>query len=338
MTRLGRAAFAALITATALPAYAAEVEFDLAHWLPPTHPVHTLGVEPWAKSISEASNGRIQINIFPASQLGAAPDHYDMTRDGIADMGYVNPGYQAGRFPIYSLAEIPFHVKEVKNGSGALHEWYAKYAEIEMPEMKFCLINPHDPGTIHANTEIKVPADISGKNIRPAHATMARFVSMLGGSSVQVPAPEAREAITRGVADAITFPWNSIYIFGIDQAVNYHLDMPFYISSQMILINKGRYDALAPEDKQVIDDHCTPEWSKKFSAGWADNEYSGRQKMIDSGSHTLYAPTDEEVQQWRDAAAPLLDQWKADVTAAGQDPEAIYGEYRAALEAAGSLY
>lgn len=337
MIRTGCAALAVLLTAAA-PALSAEVEFRLAHWLPPTHPVQTLGMEPWIKSISEASGGRIAITIFPASQLGAAPDHYDMTRDGIADMGYVNPGYQAGRFPIYSLAEIPFHVKEVKNGAGALHEWYAKYAEVEMADVKFCLINPHDPGTIHSKTEIKVPADIAGKNIRPAHATMARFVASLGGASIQVPAPEAREAIAKGTADAMTFPWNSIYIFGIDSETKYHLDMPFYISSQMILINKAKYDGLAPEDKKVIDDHCTPEWSKKFSAGWADNEYSGRQKMIDSGEHTIYTPTEAEVQLWRDAAAPLLDQWKADVKAAGGDPETIYDEYLAALEKSGSRY
>ncbi|MCV0393785.1 MAG: TRAP transporter substrate-binding protein [Rhizobiaceae bacterium] len=337
MFRIAVAAAAASIAAVSA-AHSAEVEFRLAHWLPPTHPVQTLGIEPWAQSISEASGGRISITIFPASQLGAAPDHYDMTRDGIADMGYVNPGYQAGRFPIYSLAEIPFHVKEVKKGSGALHEWYARYAETEMPDVKFCLINPHDPGTIHSKTEIRVPEDIRGKNIRPAHATMARFVSNLGGASVQVPAPEAREAIAKGAADAMTFPWNSIYIFGIDSETKYHLDMPFYISSQMILINKAKYEGLSPEDKKVIDDHCTPEWSMKFSEGWADNEYSGRQKMIESDEHTLYEPTAEEVQLWREAAAPLIDQWKQDVSAKGADPEAIYQDYVDTLKASGSLY
>jgi TRAP-type C4-dicarboxylate transport system substrate-binding protein len=326
------AAAAALLCTTAVPAAAAEVELRLAHWLPPTHPVQPLGVDPWIESIKKASNGRINITVYPASQLGAAPDHYDMARDGIAEITYTNPGYQAGRFPIYSLAEIPFHVANAKSGAKALHEWYAPIAEKEMADVKFCLINPHDPGTIHSKVPIKVPADIAGKNIRPAHATMARFVSQLGGASVQVPAPEAREAITKGTADAMTFPWNSIYIFGIDQATKHHLDMPFYISSQMLLINKPAYEGMSEQDRQVIDDHCTPEWSEKFSIGWADNEYSGRQKMIDSPDHTLHVPTDEEVQLWRDAAKPLLDAWRADVVAAGGDPDAIYKSYVEALK------
>jgi TRAP-type C4-dicarboxylate transport system substrate-binding protein len=105
----------------------------------------------------------------------------------------------------------------------------------------------------------------------------------------------------------------------------------------MLLINKGVYDGLSEENRKVIDDHCTPEWSIKFSKDWAENERSGRQKAIDAG-HTLYAPTDDEIKQWRDAAAPLVDQWKDDVRKVGQDPDKIYGEYRAALEKYGSLY
>ncbi len=328
-TALLGTALAALVAGAAT---AQDYTLRLAHWLPPTHPIHLLGIEPWVQSVEEASGGRIKIDIFPAQQLGAAPDHYDMVRDGIADISYVNPGYQAGRFPIYSLVEIPFHMDEAVRGAAAMHEWYAPIAETEMSDVKFCLANPHDPGTFHSRTPIHVPADVKGMNVRPAHATMARFVSLLGGGPVQVPAPETREAIANGTADAITFPWNSIYIFGIDSETKQHLDMPFYISAQLLLINKGVYDAMPDDLKTVLDEHCTPEWSSKFSEGWAADERSGRQKMIDDPAHTLYAPSDEEVQMWKDAAAPLLDEWRAGVTAKGQNPDEIYQDYIDALD------
>lgn len=323
-----------LFAATALTAVAAgaasaqEVTFRLAHWLPPTHPVQTMGMTDWMDSIKEASDGRIDFQVFPAQQLGAAPDHYDMTRDGIADIGYVNPGYQAGRFPIYSLIEIPFHMDNAPRGAKAMHEWYAPIAEEEMSEVKFCLANPHDPGTIHSKNEVKVPGDIDGMAVRPAHATMSRFVSMLGGAPVQVPAPEAREAIANGTADAITFPWGSIFIFGIDEETKYHLDMPFYVSSQLMLINQAKYDGLPDDLKQVIDDHCTPDWSQRFSTGWAEAEAGGRDQAIEAG-HTLYEPTDEEVAMWEEAAAPLVDQWKEEV---GENADEIYQDYIDALE------
>lgn len=338
MNFLKTAALGALLSSTALAAQAQEVQLRLSHWLPPSHPVHELGITEWVNSIQEASNGRIGITIFPGQQLGQAADHYDMARDAIADITYTNPGYQAGRFPIYGLAEIPFHGKNAVGGATALHEWYEPVAETEMSDVYFCLINPHDPGTIHSRVEIKVPADIAGKNIRPAHATMARFVTSLGGNAYQVPAPEARDAIAKGIADAITFPWNSIYIFGIDQAVNYSLDMPFYLSSQMLLFNKAAIDGMSEENRKVIDDHCTPEWSARFSKGWAENEYSGRQKMIDDPDHTVYTPTAEEVELWREAARPLVDQWRADVEAVGADPDALYESYVEALKRHDALF
>src|SRR5690606_11068411 len=106
MIRTASVALAALLTASVLPAQAADVELSLAHWLPPTHPMHTGGMADAAESISKASEGRIKISIFPAAQLGSAADDFAITRDGIADIGYVNPGYQAGRFPMYSAIEI----------------------------------------------------------------------------------------------------------------------------------------------------------------------------------------------------------------------------------------
>lgn len=338
MTKKRLLAATSLASVIACAAQAQEVTLRLSHWVPPTHPAQTMGMEPWIESIREASGGRIDVTIFPAQQLGAAPDHYDMTRDGIADIGYVNPGYQAGRFPIYSLIEIPFHANNAKGGAAAIHEWYAPIAETEMADVKFCLANPHDPGTFHSKAPIVEPGDVDGLNVRPAHATMARFVSMLGGGPVQVPAPEAREAIANGTADAITFPWNSIYIFGIDSEVSQHLDMPFYISAQLLLINRDTYEGLPDDLRQVIDDHCTPEWSERFSSGWADNEASGRQKMIDSPDHTLNVPTPEQVEMWKEAARPLIDTWMEEATAAGVDAQATYDAYVEALKRHDSLF
>ena len=77
---------------------------------------------------------------------------------------------------------------------------------------------------------------------------------MLGGASVWVPAPEARETLARGAADAITFPWNSLYIFGIDGITTHHLDIPLYVTTFVLVMNKTRYEGLADADRQVINE------------------------------------------------------------------------------------
>jgi TRAP-type C4-dicarboxylate transport system substrate-binding protein len=313
-------------------------EWSIAHWVPAGHPLQPTGLEPWAKSIEEATEGRVTFTIYPAQQLGAAPDHYDMARDGIADVTWINPGSQPGRFPIIAAGELPFHITNAKGGSKAIDAWYREYAAEEMSEVYPCMVFLHDPGTIHSKEPVTAPADVRGKNVRPAHATMARFVNLLGGASVQVPAPEAREAIAKGAADMITFPWDSIFIFGIDSEVKHHLDMPLYATTFAFVINKDRLAALSEGDRQVIADHCTSEWAERIASGWADAEAAGRQKMIDDPSHTLHEPTPEEVAEWREAAAPLVDEWKAAVAAKGIDAEAAYQSLVETLKEHGAYY
>src|SRR5579884_409489 len=195
-------------------------ELKLSHWVPPSHPLQK-SMEEWGASVEHDSGGTIKYKVFPAQQLGKAFDHYDMARDGIADVTYVSPGYQPGRFPIFDASNLPFMVSNAKAGSKAIDEWYRQYAATEMKDVHYCFAFTHDPGTFHSRSKkIMVPADIKGMKIRPSHATMASLVTSLGGTNVEAAAPEVRDVLERGVADAVTFPWGSIVLFGIDKVTN----------------------------------------------------------------------------------------------------------------------
>ncbi len=167
-----------------------------------------------------------------------------------------------------------------KGGSAALDAWYRKYAAAEMKDVKFCLAFVHDPGTFHSKTKkVIVPGDVKGMKIRPAHATMAAFVTSLGGTNVQSSAPEVRDLIDKGVADAVTFPWGSIPLFGVDKVTKYHMDVPLYTTTFVWLMNKAKYEAMSAAQKKVIDDHCTTEWALKVATPWADFEHGGIAKL-----------------------------------------------------------
>ncbi len=112
-----------------------------------------------------------------------------------------------------------------------------------MKDVKFCLAFVHAPGAFHSRTKkIVVPRDIKGMKIRPADATIATFMTLLGGTNVQAAAPEVRDVIERGVADAVTFPWGSLVLFGIDKVTKYHMDMPLYVTTFAFVFNKDKYN------------------------------------------------------------------------------------------------
>ena len=309
------------------------VQLKLSSWVPPAHPLNP-ALQAWGEDIDKASGGTIKSTLFPSEQLGKAMDHYDMARDGIADFAYVNPGYQPGRFPIIAAGELPFLMANAKGGSAALDAWYRKYAAAEMKDVHFCFAFVLDPLTFHSRTKkIVLPEDIRGTKVRPADATIGSFVTLLGGTNVQASAPEARETLERGVADAITFPWQSTILFGIDKVVKYDMDMPFATTTFVWVMNKPKYDAMSPAQKAVIDSHCTTEWAEKIASPWADWENAGRPRIAAEAGHDVYKLTPEQDAAWRKAAEPLKAKWAAQV----KDSDAVFGELQAELNKRGAL-
>ncbi len=322
----------ALAASAMVPALAQDkpVQIKLSSWVPAQHPLNP-ALQAWADDIKKASNGSITAILFPSEQLGKAFDHYDMARDGIADFSYVNPGYQPGRFPVMAGASLPFLFANGKEGSAAIDDWYRAYAAKEMKDVKYCFAFVHDPGTFHSRKKIVLPADVKGMKVRPATSTVGQLITSLGGTNVQASAPESRDMLERGVADAITFPWGSIGLFGIDKVVKYHMDVPLYVTPFVWVMNKGKYDAMSAGQKKVIDDHCTSEWAQKVAAPWADFEFAGRAKIASQSGHEVYKLTAEQLDAWRKAAAPSEAQWSESVKKTGEDPKAVMDALKANL-------
>ena len=330
-------AIAALVCCAAAQAQDKPVNLKLASWVPAQHALNPALVA-WAEDIKKASGGSITFTLFPSEQLGKAFDHYDMARDGISDVSYVNPGYQPGRFPVMAGASLPFTFANAKSGSAAVDAWYRPYAAKEMKDVKFCFAFLHDPGTFHSKKKLLAPTDVKGLKVRPATSTIGQMVTLLGGTNVQASAPEARDALERGVADAITFPWGSLSLFGIDKVVNFHMDVPLYVTPFVWVMNKDKYESMSAAQKKVVDEHCTSEWAEKVGSAWADFEIAGRAKIAALPGHESYQLTPEQTDAWRKAIAPLEAQWAADVTKTGNDPKAVMdslkaslGKYKAAL-------
>jgi TRAP-type C4-dicarboxylate transport system substrate-binding protein len=328
-----RTFLALLLAASVTPALAQEKTFELkiSHWVPASHPLQK-ALEDWGAAVEKASGDTIHYKVYPAQQLGKAFDHYDMARDGIADLTYINPGYQPGRFPIIAAGELPFLMSSAKGGSMGLDAWYRKYAEKEMKDVKFCLAFIHAPSSFHSRAKkILVPDDIKGMKIRPADATIANFVTHLGGTNVQSSAPEVRDIIERGVADAVTFPWGSLVLFGIDKVTKYHMDAPLYVTTFAFVMNKGVYNQMSDRQKKAVDDNCNTETAGRVGEPWGNFEDAGIDKIRAEPGQEIYKLTPEQTALWKQAAEPLVKSWADTVKKTGVDPDAAMTELRADL-------
>jgi TRAP-type C4-dicarboxylate transport system substrate-binding protein len=311
--RFATLAAAGLLLAAA-PAMAQDktVTLKMSSWVPPAHPLNPSLIA-WAADIEKESGGTIKATLFPSEQLGKAFDHYDMARDGITDLAYVNPGYQPGRFPIIAGGELPFLIANAKSGSAAFDEWYRPFAAKEMKDTHFCFAFLLDPQAFHSRHKILLPEDIKGDKVRPGDATQGAFVTLLGGTNVQASAPEAREVLERGVANTIIFPWGSISLFGIDKVLKYDMDEPMFSTTFVWTMNQAKYDSLSAAQRTVIDHHCNSAWAEKVATPFADFEHAGHARLAAEVGHDAYTLTPDQRAAWRKAAEPLTAKWAAKV-------------------------
>jgi TRAP-type C4-dicarboxylate transport system substrate-binding protein len=240
---------------------------------------------------------------------------------------------------VIAAVELPFLISDSAKAAPAIRRWYAKYAEKEMSDHLVCANFTHEPGTFHSKKEIKVPADVKGMNVRSANQTIATLISSIGGNAVQVPIMEAYDTLKRGITDAITVPWDGLThpAFKFAEVTEYTLDVPLYVSVFTHGISRKTYDSMSAAQKKVIDDHCTPEWSKRIHAGWYEDGTT-RERDIRKSDRKLTKLNADQVKLWRDAAAPLYDTWAESVKKAGYDPNVVLNELKAELKKADALY
>jgi TRAP-type transport system periplasmic protein len=156
-------------------------------------------------------------------------------------------------------------------------------------------------------------------------------VTLLGGTNVQASAPEVRDVLERRVADAVTFPWGSIILFGIDKVVKFHMDVPLYVTTFVWVMNQAKYDGMSPAQKKVIDAHCSTEWALKVTTPWTAFEFAGRDKLRKEPGHEVYKISDADLALWRKAVEPLTAKWAEGARKAGVDPEKTLAELKAEL-------
>jgi TRAP-type C4-dicarboxylate transport system substrate-binding protein len=177
-----------------------------------------------------------------------------------------------------------------------------------------------------------VPADIKGMKVRPAQATVAAWVTLLGGTNVQASSTEVRDVLEKGVAESVTFPWGSVPLLGVDKVTKYHMDAPLATVMFQWLMSPRTYAAMSAAQKKVIDDHCTTEWAGKFADPWAEFEHAGLAKMKAEPGHEVYTISDAQLGEWKASAEPLRKQWADNVRKGGNDPDAIMKELNGSLD------
>lgn len=316
-------------------AMAQEVTLRLHQMLPPQATIPAKAIAPWAEKVSQESNGRIKIEQYPSMQLGGRPPElYDQAKDGVVDMVWTVIGYTPGRFPKTEAFELPFMVTTGEATSKAFHEFAEKHAADEFKDVKVIAFHVHGPGLIHSKTPVNTLEDMKGMKIRGGSRVINQLLEKLEATPVGMPVPGVPEALSKGVIDGTTIPWEVTIPLKVPELVKNHTgfsgDYGLYTLTFVFAMNQAAYDKLPDDLKKVIDDNSGIEAAAMFGRAMDGGDTVGLE-IAQKANNNIITLDDEQTKRWQEVAQPVVDGWIAEMDGKGLDGKALVEDAKALI-------
>ncbi|MGA9951550.1 MAG: TRAP transporter substrate-binding protein DctP, partial [Xanthobacteraceae bacterium] len=159
----------------------------------------------YKEEVEKASGGRIEVQIYPASQLGPIPREIEGVQLGNIQ-GYVGPvDFFVGLDPRFGVFSTPMLFRDEANAAATVHDPAVQKAVFELAAAKRMVgIATEDLGAADygAKNAIMKLADFSGKKLRINGTEMERQkMAKLGATGVGMPLSEVVPALDQGTID-----------------------------------------------------------------------------------------------------------------------------------------
>jgi TRAP-type C4-dicarboxylate transport system substrate-binding protein len=316
---------AAALTAGILPvASAQEVTLRLHQFLPPQATIPSKVIAPWIKKIETESNGRIKIQMYSAMQLGGTPAQlFDQARDGVAEITWTVLGYTPGRFVKSEVVELPFMTGLSSEASSqAFWEYVQSHAADEFKDVKLLAVHTHGPGLFHTKAPVTGLDSLKGMKIRGGSRIVNNMLTKLGATPVGMPVPAVSEALSKGVLDGTTLPWEVTPAVKVTELVKNHTSFTgnhgLYVTGFAFQMNKRAYEKLPDDLKKVIDNNSGQSLAAEFGRGMDAGDKVAK-AIAEKAANKIVQLDAAETDRWRQASLAVESDWVNEVKAKGAD-------------------
>ncbi|MDO8881791.1 TRAP transporter substrate-binding protein [Pseudotabrizicola sp.] len=330
-TGLFRSATAAALL-VASTSFASGQSLTMSSWVPPTHFIHTEFLVPFTEKVAEVTEGRVTVTILPAP-LGSPPQHWELARNGVADITWGNFTYEPERFVAMWFAEFPNAGTNAEAQSRALWQTYDTYLRdnATFDGVKMLSVGMFGGGQLHhGKTSISSPADVTGQKFRMGGPIQEKLLSSLGAVPVAAPATKAYEMLESGVIDGSLHTMESVVNFRLEDSLKHHTIFPngFYDATFFVVMNGAKWDSLSDADKAAIDaiagEDLSAAWGKNFDA-----QNPAASEKLGAAGHEITAASPELIAAVNTVYDQLVADWIVAAKAVGvEDPAAMLAFYQ----------
>jgi len=253
---LAGAAAMPLVAIRTRPAHAAEFTYKFANNLPAIHPLNVRAMEAAAR-VKQATDGRVEINVFPNNQLGSDTDVLSQLRSGAVEFFTLSGLILATLVPAASINGVGFAFKDYNQVWAAMDGKLGAHVRTEIGKRGLLAMDRiWDNGYRQTTTSTKpitAPEDFRGLKIRvPVSPLWTSMFTALGAAPASINISEVYSALQTRIVDGQENPLAVIETTKFYEVQKYCSMTNHMWDGYWFLANRRAWDKLPPAAQEIV--------------------------------------------------------------------------------------
>jgi tripartite ATP-independent transporter DctP family solute receptor len=234
------------------------------------HP-HGVGAERFAELVSQKSNGKLTVRLYPGGTLGSDMQTVSSMQGGTIDLSVMVPGSLAGVSKDFGLFDLPFTFHTPEEADAVLDGPFGARLNAILPPKGLIGLSYWDHGFRNFTTSRKpivTVEDFQGLKLRvqqiPIYLDMMKA---LGANPVPMPFPELYGALESRAVDGQENPLTSIVGSRLHEAQKFLSITRHTYNPLIVVASKKSWDKLSEIEQKVLVDAANEAkpYQRKFS-------------------------------------------------------------------------
>ncbi|HHW44192.1 DctP family TRAP transporter solute-binding subunit [Desulfofundulus thermobenzoicus] len=265
-----------------------------------------LAAQKFADLVKERTKGRMEIQVFPSSQLYGDKDEFEALQANNVQFIAPSAGKLISFDPRFQIGDMPFLFKD---NQGASRFWDSEEGKkllqsLEKQGMLGLTAWPNGMRQfMNSKKELKTPADFQGLKFRiPAGGVLVDIFQALGAGTSNIPFSEVYTAMQQKVVDGTIATFDNIENEKYAEVLNYLTVANVNNLSYIVVVNKQFWDGLPADLRQTVE-QCLKEATdyERQEADKLDQESLAKLKQ----KIKVYELTPQERQAFVQAMQPV---------------------------------
>ncbi len=254
---------AAIVIAASLlasPAAHAQVKLKWAHVGTAGAP-QTLYADEVAKLVKARTAGRVEIQVFPNSQLGNAGEMVDGVKSGAISMGHHEFASLAKLVPTAAVFNTPFVYRDAEHSLRATNEKTSPALKTINQELvkkaNIRVVGSFFAGTRHLTSNEKVLSskDMQGKKYRGVPIKLwSSMLTGMGAVATPVEVSELATALATGLVVGQENPLCNLYSLKLYEVQKFVMMTGHMQSTLAVFANEKAWQAIPAADRKIMED------------------------------------------------------------------------------------